>query len=744
MNVLARVLQQMTAATSAAEAGQVMVKLLAESMSLETVAYFEVDEARTHLRRVAGAGHHDAPAPEMSEWPIDRGPAGVVATTGKRVLVNDVRREPRHGPCFADTLAELTVPLIDDGVCVGLIDVQAREAGYFTPTAVEVVEMIAAQAVILRRADRARRQEASLKADLERRLREQELLQMSVADLLSSLEVPALLERLSRRAAEVADAAGAAVWVCDPDSGLDLAAATPWMRDHLRQTRLDSEQDFWAAIQRQRRPVRRSPGEPGVDPRVWWRDSGPALLAVPIPTPGRISGVLVVAAEDAGRCFGEAEERILAGLATAAAIGMGNARLYEEANVAAATDSLTGLPNRREFERMLSVPPRQRYSMLAIDIDRFKAINDEFGHEAGDAVLKVVGPALRSALRTWDLLSRTGGDEFAVLLPDTEAVEARAIADRLCQTMRGVAVPFGAARISVGCVSAEAGTDPRQVWSAADAALYRAKRLGRDRAEALGYHSGPALEATPARWERMVRTVLDEHAFKSLYQPIFTWHGDVVGLEALARPVGGDGGAGVEGLFATAQRMGLARDLDWLGRRAALEGARALPRTVPVFVNVGLTALLDPLHDVDQMMLLLEYCGWRPGEVVLEISEREAIRDLGRFCEVLAAYRGAGFVFAMDDVGEGHSTFEVLAAGTPEFVKVARGLTRSAHLAGPRAAITAAVAFAGSSGAVVIAEGIETAREARMMAELGVDLGQGFWLAPPRPAEALVAEAGER
>ena len=217
-----------------------------------------------------------------------------------------------------------------------------------------------------------------------------------------------------------------------------------------------------------------------------------------------------------------------------------------------------------------------------------------------------------------------------------------------------------------------------------------------------------------------------------MYQPVVgLMSGRIAAYEALARPEGGAPDMDVEGLFAAAQYRGLLRDLDWLCRRSAVAGARTLAPGLPLFVNVAVSALLDPLLDVEHMLLLLRWAGRSPADTVLEITEREAVRDLERFAEVLASYRAHGFRFAIDDVGEGHSTLQVLATAVPEFVKVARSLVAAPAESGRGAALQAVVAFAASSGAVVIAEGIETEAEARRVRDTGIALGQGTWLGPP-------------
>jgi diguanylate cyclase (GGDEF)-like protein/PAS domain S-box-containing protein len=404
----------------------------------------------------------------------------------------------------------------------------------------------------------------------------------------------------------------------------------------------------------------------------------------------------------------------------------------------ASTDPLTGLPNRREFESRLAAVGRRRYSMLAIDLDNLKALNDGYGHETGDEALRVTARALRLGMREADVVARVGGDEFAALLPDLGETEALAAAERLRLALHGVSLQRGQARISVGVASGDGGADPAQVWAAADEALYAAKTAGRDRSEVsptgmvAGRHRG-----TTAGWGPRLEGLVASGGMLTVFQPVVDLtSGRIAGFEALGRPAGDDLEAGVEPLFAAADRLGYGRDLDWLCRRVALQEARLLPPGSTLFVNVGVSALLDPVHDVDQMLLLVGWAGRHPCEVVLEITEREAVLDTGRLCEVLRDYRAHGFRFAVDDVGDGHSTLELLAAAVPEFLKISGRITRSAAEVGPRSAIRAIVAFADQSRARVVAEGIETPADLQRMRELGIELGQGFGLRRPAVAAA--------
>ncbi|MGH7750075.1 MAG: EAL domain-containing protein, partial [Candidatus Dormibacteria bacterium] len=163
----------------------------------------------------------------------------------------------------------------------------------------------------------------------------------------------------------------------------------------------------------------------------------------------------------------------------------------------------------------------------------------------------------------------------------------------------------------------------------------------------------------------------------------------------------------------------------------AFEGAGEIPEGALLFVNVSARALLDPVHDSDQMLMLLRWTGHLPSDVVLEISEREVIRNLTRLRSVLAEYRRHGFRFALDDVGEGHSTLEVLEAADAEFITVARRLTEHADEPSSAGAVRAVVTFAEASGAILVAEGVSDLRMVEAMQQFGIRYGQGYALGHP-------------
>jgi diguanylate cyclase (GGDEF)-like protein/PAS domain S-box-containing protein len=405
----------------------------------------------------------------------------------------------------------------------------------------------------------------------------------------------------------------------------------------------------------------------------------------------------------------------------------------------ASADPLTGLRNRREFDRVLRTVPRERFTILAIDVDHLKRVNDEYGHQAGDVLLRSIATTLSVLVRGWDVLARLGGDEFAVLLPGARPEEAAGIAERMRVAVRGV--PSSTARISVGWASAPAGTAPREVWSTADRHPYAAKRAGRDRVVGGEYAAEPLL-ASGESHEQVLGEVLAGGALTAVYQPIRDLRdGRVLGYEALARPHGFAPTDSVAMLFHAALRTGRIRELDWRCRRAALAEASRLPEGATLFVNVSTTALLDPVHDADQLLLLLRSEGWPAERTVLELSAHERIPNLGRLGEVLAGYRNEGLRFAFDGAGIGSSTPEVLATVRPEFVKVGRRVTMTASRSTARAAIDETLSFARTTGAVTIAQGVENRLVADQLRTLGVGFGQGFRLGKPGPARAMSSRA---
>jgi diguanylate cyclase (GGDEF)-like protein len=165
----------------------------------------------------------------------------------------------------------------------------------------------------------------------------------------------------------------------------------------------------------------------------------------------------------------------------AAGLAQVNENSTREHRRMAASDHLTQLDNRREFDRRLASATRSSFAILAIDVDGLKSINDCFGHEAGDEVLCAVARGMRKAVRADDVVARTGGDEFGAILFGADAARAEDVAERVCEAIRVEAVPDGTASVSVGWATADSSKFAAEVVQEADDALYRAKANGRNR-----------------------------------------------------------------------------------------------------------------------------------------------------------------------------------------------------------------------------------------------------------------------
>jgi EAL domain-containing protein (putative c-di-GMP-specific phosphodiesterase class I) len=271
---------------------------------------------------------------------------------------------------------------------------------------------------------------------------------------------------------------------------------------------------------------------------------------------------------------------------------------------------------------------------------------------------------------------------------------------------------------------AESATD---LVARVDDALYEGKRHKRPEDKRIYVaRTALAMGGSPS-WADRVPRLVESQGIVSLYQPIVDLSDrSIFGHEALARPADDPGCESVAEMFDTGRRMGFLRDLDWICRRAAMEGGSAVTRSKPLFINVSLESLLDPVHDVDQMLMLTQWASRVPARIVLEITQGgDDAGDLARLVEVVASYRHAGFRFALDNVGDGHSTIELLLAVNPEFIKVAPALIGAAPGRPGRSAIEGMMAFAAAQGTTVLAQGIETEIQLAGLRDLGVTIGQG-------------------
>ena len=406
--------------------------------------------------------------------------------------------------------------------------------------------------------------------------------------------------------------------------------------------------------------------------------------------------------------------------------------LYESARSRALEDSLTGLANHRafqeEFESLLALGARHRMelALLLIDVDDFKTVNDSAGHAVGDDLLVEMGRILRSQLRASDRPFRIGGDEFAILLPHTDAcVEPRAAGE----FRRGFA-------FSGGVTSAPAfATSRDRLLGQADEALYQAKRDGRCLVRIFDPAASKATLDIHALSERSaaVADVLNGGGLRPVFQPVIDLrNGEVLAFEGLTRLPEGTPFRDPGVLFEAAEAAGRTYELDLACIASILNGARTIDRRVGLSLNLSPRTLETPEFAPEPFVARLSMAGWEPQRIIIELTERDAVQDIDRLRHVLDRLRATGLRIAADDVGAGNAGLRLLSQIHFDIVKLDLALVQDGARRGTSLDVVRSIAdLAARWGAMVIAEGLETPAQLRLIRSLPIAAAQGYLLGRP-------------
>ncbi|HWH29329.1 MAG TPA: EAL domain-containing protein [Mycobacteriales bacterium] len=426
-------------------------------------------------------------------------------------------------------------------------------------------------------------------------------------------------------------------------------------------------------------------------------------------------------------------------------------RREDELERRAASDELTGLPNRSALLRTLAerlapgvlTPPP---GLLFLDLDGFKAVNDSAGHAVGDEVLVEIAARLRAAVRPEDLVARLGGDEFVVLHDGADGAE---LVDRLHEALHAP-VPTSAGpraiTASIGTGQAAVGEDPVAVLARADAAMYDSKARRRPEPTDLRRRPGrnPALQP---RIAELLATAEQEGRLDVEYQPVVDLAtGATVGTEALLRMRTRSGKTVAPDAFVpVAEATGDIHALgEWVLRRTCAQAAdwKAL---LPAGTDFGLGVNLSPRQLDDPALLdrldgALEESGLDPTALVLEITERLLTADTDGVRRTLAGVRDRGVHLACDDFGSGYASLRYLDELPVDVIKIDRSWTARLAAGDDRSRLARGVLrLATTTGLVLVAEGIETEDARLALVEEGCRLGQGYLFSRPVSAEALTA-----
>jgi diguanylate cyclase (GGDEF)-like protein len=436
----------------------------------------------------------------------------------------------------------------------------------------------------------------------------------------------------------------------------------------------------------------------------------------------------------------DARAGLLTGLAAAGVVAtVGLLLLIQAQHVqlssVAATDALTRLLNHRSFhERLRTEVERARLTnaavvLIVIDLDNFRAVNDKYGYQQGDEVLRGVGETLQRTVRDGDTAARIGGEDFALILPGATGEEAFAISERAREAV-AAAAPWLELSCSAGiAVFPVDASDAATLMQLADSALHSAKRAGKQRTRRFDPDRATH-KWTNRQHEEIAELLENERSIVPVFQPVVSLAtGRVVGYEALARlPSAPNRSPDV--WFAQAHGLGLGAELE----AAAIAAATAplgQPLDTHLAVNVSPSALSsEPV----QKVLSGDVSG-----MVVEITEHEYVADDEILAVAVADLRRRGARIALDDAGAGHAGLRQLMAVRPDIVKLDRTLTKKIHSDPALVALVESfVRFARDVGATVCAEGIEGLDDLAVLADLDVEWGQGYVLGRPAPPWAPV------
>ncbi|HJV27142.1 MAG TPA: bifunctional diguanylate cyclase/phosphodiesterase [Aromatoleum sp.] len=419
----------------------------------------------------------------------------------------------------------------------------------------------------------------------------------------------------------------------------------------------------------------------------------------------------------------------------------------------ATRDPLTNLYNQRVFWELLESETIRsgrhgyKFGLLVVDADNFKSVNDTYGHGFGDIFLQEVAASIRSAIREDDLLARYGGDEFVVILPETDLPGTTEVAQRIIDsvTTMSIETPDGArvsGSLSVGmAVYPDHAVETKDLFLFADTMMYRAKAEGKGRLAIPTPQDVVEVFRSLSEKSILILAAVEARGVIPYFQPIVNPKtGEVEALEVLARIRLEDGSILVADAFvAIAEKMGLMHKLDYILMERALELVSQSDYKGLLFLNMSPRALV--LNDfVQETRRIAASFDFDPGRIVFEITERETIKNMALLDRFINTLRAEGFRLAIDDFGSGFSSFHYVKRFPIDFLKIEGDfIVGMKHNEKDRALVRSIVALARDLGIRTVAEYVEDTEVLAKVVEQGIDLAQGYHIRRPTPSieEAL-------
>ena len=386
-----------------------------------------------------------------------------------------------------------------------------------------------------------------------------------------------------------------------------------------------------------------------------------------------------------------------------------------------------------------------RLAVLFIDLDHFKTINDTLGHAVGDELLERVAGKLTACLREDDSVARTGGDEFLALLPEIDDFEPVAdVAQRIIESL-SEPVELHGRELVIGCSIGvafypEDGRSGEELVKHADIAMYRAKQSGRNTYSLFT----PAMNKAARRrldMETGLRRAIEHWQFFLEYQPVVDGGSRLVGAEALLRWHHPEWGVvRPDEFIPLAEETGMILAIGQQVIREAVAQAARWRGEVSVSVNLSARQFADP-GLAEFLESTVAEAGLSGSALTLEITETALMSDVDTHVATMARLQRAGFRFSIDDFGTGYSSLAYLRRLPLDCLKIDRSfISELEESAEARSIVSATIALAHNLRLGVIAEGVETTGQARLLTELGADLQQGYLHGRPGPADALALD----
>ncbi|MGZ8174988.1 MULTISPECIES: putative bifunctional diguanylate cyclase/phosphodiesterase [Methylobacter] len=481
------------------------------------------------------------------------------------------------------------------------------------------------------------------------------------------------------------------------------------------------------------------------------------MISVPVPDHApNLAGLLGVAYA-AEKKLSAQEESVIRAILAVMVMVVGSSKVLSrtllELEYYAVHDALTGLHNRRQFSELLhyeigrSERHHHEFSILMLDLDDFKDINDSYGHPTGDTALCAIGNALLEHTRNGDLCARIGGDEFAIILTETGPKGARIVADNVSRTLRDMAITSAQGNrfhltVSIGVSSYPVdGLTIDTLLESVDVAMYKAKDMGKDSVCSFDATATHVSIRETRDYAENLREALKEGRIIPYYQSIVNCQtGELYAFETLARlksPTGETTSAAE--FIETIDKYGLARELDlaminnaFAAKRAGMNTKRPEAKA-KIFINLSVQeiqgrGILGYAEELCQTLQL------PPESIVFELLEREAIGDMTNMRRFLTNLRRKGFAFALDDFGTGYNSFHYLRELRFDYVKIDGAFVRNILTSKVDYALVDNLSkLCQDIDILTVAEFVENQDIWEALKDMGVNYAQGYHIGMPLP-----------